>query len=280
MNAAYLRMLRPAQWLKNLMVFFPPLLAGQLLSAAVFVRGMPLLIAFCMVSSAGYILNDLLDRERDRHHPVKCLRPLASGSVGYRSALAWSLALYAFGFFVGWFSVGQLVVYLVGYAVVTLLYSMILKNIPILDLFGISAGFLIRLHAGGELYQIEISPWLFLTVFLLSIFLSTGKRLSEFQILGKNAGDHRASLLRYPDGFLAGTMYMTGAVVLVTYAMYALHKPSLVLSVPLCLFGLLRFIFRVNSGKGGDPTEALLKDWQLFMVGLTWLVIIFWSIYL
>lgn len=277
---AYLRMMRPAQWLKNLMVFFPPLLAGQLLSPTVLGRGIPLLVAFCMISSAGYILNDLLDRERDRHHPTKRSRPLASGRVGQRSALAWSLALYAVGFSIGWFAARQLVVFLAAYAAVALLYSVVLKHLPIIDLFGISAGFLIRLHAGGELFRIEISPWLFLTVFLLSIFLSTGKRLSEFQTLGDSAGDHRASLLCYPDGFLAGTMYMTGAAVLVTYAMYALHKPSLVLSVPLCLFGLLRFIFRVNSGKGGDPTEALLKDWQLFLVGLAWLGIIVWSIYL
>lgn len=277
---AYLRMLRPTQWLKNLMVFFPPLLAGQLLPLSELGRGTPLLVAFCMISSAGYIVNDLLDRKRDRHHPTKRTRPVASGSIGQRNALVWALALYALGFCVGWLSVRQMVVFLAAYAAVALLYSVALKHLPIIDLFGISVGFLIRLHAGGELFKIEISPWLFLTVFLLSIFLSTGKRLSEFQALGSSAGDHRASLLHYPNGFLTGTMYMTGAVVLVTYAMYTLHKPSLMLSVPLCLFGLLRFIFRVASGKDGDPTESLLKDWQLLLVGLAWLGIIVWSIYL
>ena len=215
MIEAYLSMLRPKQWLKNLIIFFPPLLAGQIVGHDVFSKGMLPLAIFCIVSSAGYILNDLLDRERDLHHPTKRSRPLASGSVGHRSAFAWSLALYAVGFSIGWFAARQLVIFLAAYAAVALFYSVVLKHLPIFDLFGISAGFLIRLHAGGELFQIEISPWLFLTVFLLSIFLSTGKRLSEFQTLGDSAGEHRASLLYYPDGFLAGTMYMSGAVVLV-----------------------------------------------------------------
>jgi hypothetical protein len=119
-----------------------------------------------------------------------------------------------------------------------------------------------------------------LTVFLLALFLSTGKRLSESLTLGTDAGEHRASLACYPFGFLWGALYMTGAAVLVTYVMYVLHKPKLIYSVPLCLFGLLRYILRVSSGKGGDPTESLLKDWMLFVVGLLWVVMVFWSIYL
>jgi 4-hydroxybenzoate polyprenyltransferase len=168
---------------------------------------------------------------------------------------------------------------LAGYAAISTSYSLLLKTFPVVDLFCISAGFLIRLQAGGELFQVPISPWLFLTVFLLAVFLSTGKRVSESCSLGDMAGEHRKCLALYPTGFLEGTMYMTGAAVLVTYAMYTLNKQMLIYSVPLCLFGLLRYMFRVTSGKGGDPTESLLKDWLLFVVGLLWVLMVVWSIY-
>lgn len=279
MIVQYLIMLRPPQWLKNLMLFFPPFLAGQALLPGIVTRGLPSFCAFCLVSSAGYVFNDLLDRKRDIHHPKKRFRPLPSGAVSIRSAALFSGMLLVSGLLLASLVSIHTLLMLTGYAVVSLSYSLILKSVPVVDLFCISAGFLIRLQAGGNLFQIPISSWLFVTVFLLAVFLSTGKRLSESRILGDVAGDHRVSLARYPDGFLAGTMYMTGCSVLVTYAMYALNKPKLICTVPLCLFGLLRYILRVISGKGGDPTDSLLKDRVLFVVGLLWVLMVFWSIY-
>ena len=279
MIIAYLTMLRPTQWLKNLLFFFPPFLAGHLLMPGVFIRGMAPFGAFCLVSSAGYIFNDLLDRKRDLHHPQKSLRPLPSGAVSIRGSALLSVLLLVSGLSLASQVSFHMLLMLIGYAIVSLSYSMFLKSVPVFDLFCISAGFLIRLEAGGDLFQIPITSWLFLTVFLLAVFLSTGKRLSESKLLGDAAGEHRASLASYPSGFLAGTMYMTGSSVLVTYAMYALHKPKLIYSVPLCLFGLLRYILRVCSGKGGDPTESLLKDCILLVVSLLWVMMVVWSIY-
>jgi len=275
----YIALIRPTQWLKNLMLFFPPFLAGQLLAPAVASRGIVPFCTFCLVSSAGYIFNDLLDREQDRRHPRKQLRPLAAGRVSIPavvllaaglliSALIWANSIHP-----------ELLPFLLGYLTITLCYSLWLKEIPLVDLFCISSGFLIRLQAGGVLFQIPISPWLFLSVLLLSIFLSTGKRFGELQALGEDAARHRASLAGYPPGFLNGTLYLTAGTVLVTYAMYVVQRPSLIYTVPLCLFGLLRYILRVSSGKSGDPTEALLKDYMLLLVGLSWVVLVFWSIY-
>lgn len=280
MSAPYLTMLRPSQWLKNLMLFFPPFLAGQALLPGIVSRGLPVFCAFCMVSSAGYIFNDLLDQKRDLHHPQKCLRPLPSGKVTIRGAALLSALLLVSGLTLAGLASFHLLLLLLGYAVISLSYSLTLKNIPVVDLFCISAGFLIRLQAGGELFRIPISSWLFVTVFLLAMFLSTGKRLSESRALGKTAGKHRACLALYPEGFLAGTLYMTGCSVLVTYTMYALNKPGLIFSVPLCLFGLLRYMLRVSAGKSGDPTESLLKDRGLFVAGLLWVVMVVWSLYL
>lgn len=276
----YLTIVRPSQWLKNLMLFFPPLLAGHILQSGTLLKGLSPFCSFCLVSSAGYIVNDLLDRDRDQCHPFKKDRPVSSGAVSVRAALLYAAGLLFSGLLLAVFSAPRFVLFLMLYAVVSFLYSMVLKNIPVLDLFGVSAGFLVRLEAGGALFSVPISPWLFVTVLLLSLFLSSGKRLSETMSLGEGAGEHRASLARYPSGFLSGAMYMTGGAVLVTYVMYALHKPRLIYTVPLCLFGLLRYILRVAAGKGGDPTESLLKDRLLFVVGLFWLVMVVWSIYL
>lgn len=278
MSLHYLTMLRPTQWLKNFMLFFPLFLSGQMLPGIVS-SGFLAFCAFCLVSSAGYIFNDLLDRERDVLHPQKSLRALPSGIVGVSSASFYAALLLVSGILLAGLFSRRILLLLFAYALISFLYSLFLKNIPVIDLFCISAGFLIRLQSGGELFQIPISSWLFLTVFLLAIFLSTGKRLSESRALGDRAGNHRASLALYPPGFLAGTMYMTGSAVLVTYAMYSLNKPRLIYTVPLCLFGLLRYLLRVSSGKNGDPTESLLKDWMLFVVSALWLLMVVWSIY-
>lgn len=277
--SAYLKMLRPTQWLKNLMIFFPPFLAGQMILSGVADKGVVPFCAFCLVSSAGYIFNDLLDRDRDVHHPQKSLRPIPSGVVSLSGASFLSAFLLISGLLLAGFNSPRVLLLLIGYAVISTSYSLKLKTVPLVDIFCISAGFLIRLQAGGDLFNIPISPWLFLTVFLMAVFLSTGKRLSESHSLGNMAGEHRISLAHYPHGFLQGTMFMTAGAVLVTYAMYALNRQTLIYSVPLCLFGLLRYMFRVSSGKGGDPTESLLKDRLLFVVGLLWVLMVVWSIY-
>jgi 4-hydroxybenzoate polyprenyltransferase len=168
---------------------------------------------------------------------------------------------------------------LLGYLAVAVSYTLWLKNVPIVDLFCISAGFLLRLMAGGEVFGIAVSEWLFLSVFLLSLFLSTGKRLSEKYTLGEQAASHRKTLGEFPEGFLEGTMYMTGAAVLVTYTMYVISRHMQMATVILCTFGLLRYIFRIRAGQGGDPTESLLKDPILFGVGLLWALMVSWGIY-
>ncbi len=175
----------------------------------------------------------------------------------------------------------KFLLFLLAYLFIAGAYSFSLKKYPIIDLFCISSGFLLRLLAGGEAFGVVVSEWLFLSVFLLALFLSTGKRLSEKNSLGDQAGSHRKSLSGYPDRFLDGVLFMTGSAVLVTYTMYVVsrHKAILLYTVPLCCFGLLRYIFRVQSGKGGDPTESLTRDLPLLIVGLLWVFMVGWGIY-
>jgi decaprenyl-phosphate phosphoribosyltransferase len=271
--------LRPTQWLKNLLLFFPPFLGGELLVPGVFVKGILPMLSFCLASSSVYVLNDILDREHDKNHPRKKNRPIPSGKVTLATAEALYVVLLALALLLA-NRLSTLFLYiLLAYLLVSALYSFFLKRVPLIDLFCISAGFIFRLQAGGEAFGVEISSWLFLSVFLLAIFLSTGKRLYEKNALGDNAGNHRKTLLLYPQGFLDGTMYMTGSAVLVTYTMYVISRHALVYTVPLCCFGLLRYIFRVKAGLGGDPTEALLKDATLLVVGILWAVMVGWGIY-
>jgi len=263
------------------MLFFSPFLGGTLLQPGVWMRGAQPFAAFCMASSAIYILNDLCDCSNDSHHPKKSLRPLPSGRISPRSAslLAITCATIAILTAVGVST--AFLYYLLAYFAISIAYSLHLKNIAVVDIFCISAGFLIRLIAGGAVFEVVISEWLFLSVFLLSVFLSTGKRLSEKRHLGDMAENHRKSLVSYPKGFLEGVMYMTGGAVLVTYTMYVItrHSSLLLFSVPLSCFGLLRYIIRIQAGKSGDPTDSLTRDLPLFTVGLLWTVLVGWGIY-
>lgn len=276
-----LAILRPKQWTKNLILFFPPFLSGALFSSHCLTGyGIITLISFCSVSSSLYIFNDLIDMERDLLHPVKRLRPLASGALSKSMAVSVAILFLSIGFVLAILTVRPLIPYLLLYCAVTVMYSTWLKHIPVVDLFCISCGFLIRLQAGGAVFRIEISEWLFLSVFFLSLFLSSGKRLSELNLLGADAADHRVSLCGYSGGTLDAMLQITAATVLVTYSMYSLAHPQLVYTVPLCTFGLFRYILRIKGGNSGDPTESLFKDLPLLCVSILWALLVAWSIYL
>jgi len=263
------------------MLFFPPFLHGSIDRLDIITSGIIPFSAFCLASSSTYILNDLADIEYDREHPVKRNRPLPSGAISPPIAIIFSLLLLVLSILM---SVKVSIVflgYIVAYISVSVAYSFQLKHFPLLDIFCISSGFLLRLMAGGEAFSIFVSDWLFLSVFLLALFLSTGKRLSEKAALGLSAGNHRKVLIHYPEGFLDGLLYMTGAAVLVTYSMYTVSRHSIILlyTVPLCCFGLMRYLLRVKSGLGGDPTESLVRDMPLFATGLLWVVMVGMGIY-
>lgn len=274
-----LKILRPHQWLKNLMLFFPPFLGRHLLQSDLLLLGLVPFLAFSCASSASYIFNDLMDLEADRKHPAKALRPLASGTVSKSVAVVMIVGLLIGAMLLG-SQVSLLFLGFTGiYLAISLLYSITLKNLPIVDVFCISTGFVLRLYAGGEAFGVHVSDWLFLTVFLLALFLSLGKRYGEQSLLGSAAGQHRQALAKYPKGFLESAMYMSGGAVLVTYAIYTIGRPLLVYTVPLCMFGLLRYLLRVRSGQSGDPTEALLKDLPLLITGIVWALMVGWSVY-
>ncbi|MFZ4855375.1 MAG: decaprenyl-phosphate phosphoribosyltransferase [Desulfuromonadaceae bacterium] len=281
MLRSYLSLLRMRQWLKNLMLYFPPFLGGTLFSLGFNRYTLLPFSAFCLVSSASYICNDVFDRHNDRHHPDKRTRAIASGRISIAPALLFAAILYICSLLMAWNISGMFLVVMLTYVVISVVYSIRLKEIVLLDVFSISACFLLRLQAGGVAFNVAIPEWLFASVFLLSVFLSSGKRLAEKQGLGEHALRHRKALMAYPKGFLEGVMYMSGSTVLVTYTMYVISRHSMLLiySVPLCCFGLLRYLFRIRTGKSGDPTESLVRDVPLLLVGILWVCMVGWGIY-
>lgn len=279
MLLSILKLCRVRQWLKNLMLFFPPFLGGAISNISILSKGVLPFTAFCLASSAVYVSNDIHDRDSDTNHPKKRHRPIASGKVSIAAGWLIFLILLVSSIGISLSVSHKFTLFILLYFLISFSYTCIFRNMPVIDIICISTLFIIRLLAGGVVFGIVVSDWLFLTVFLLAVFLSTGKRLSEKGSLGHSAVAHRKSLAEYPEGFLDGAMYMTGGAVLVTYTMYVITRSFMVYSAPLCCFGLLRYIYRVKKGEGGDPTDSLLRDPVLFLVGLAWSLMVGWGIY-
>ncbi|HAK60174.1 MAG TPA: decaprenyl-phosphate phosphoribosyltransferase [Nitrospiraceae bacterium] len=277
---SYIALLRPHQWLKNLLLLFPPFFGGKMVEPDVLANVLPALLSFSFVASCSYIINDINDIEADRNHGVKRNRLIARGDIPVPFALVIAFLLFAAAFLISftispWFS-GLLGVYLL----ISLSYTFFVKNKVILDIFFIAFGFLIRVLAGGEAFTIPVTSWLFLTVFMVSLLLAAGKRLGELVTLGDEAHRHRKSLTLYTDSFLRGILWFSASSALVTYALYTLeHRSELFYTVPVAAFGLLRYIYIVKDGKG-DPTDALIRDGQIMGVGILWVLMIGAIIYM
>jgi decaprenyl-phosphate phosphoribosyltransferase len=274
-----IKLLRPNQWIKNLLLLFPLFFAGKLfdpnLRSAIF----PALISFSLAASCCYIINDIVDREADKNHHSKRNRAIARGDISITLALILAFSLYIAGMLIASSVSRRFEGLLVVYLLVSCAYTFYFKKVVLVDIFFIAFGFVIRVLSGGEAFRISVTSWLFLTVFLVSLMLGAGKRLGELVSLGDDAHKHRKILIHYSQSFLEGLLWFSAAAALVTYALYTLPREnSLFYTVPLAAFGLIRYIYIVKQGKG-DPTEALLFDKQILSVGVLWACLIGLIIY-
>jgi 4-hydroxybenzoate polyprenyltransferase len=277
-----LRLARPHQWVKNGFVlvglfFYPEGWASAPVNAV-----LEMFVAFCLASSAVYVLNDIVDRESDRLHPRKCLRPLASGAVGVPLAAAFGLILAAGAVFLAArvSPVGLGIVAL--YASINVLYSLGAKHVVILDVFMIAAGFMLRLLAGTVGVGIAPSRWLLLCGLMVTLFLGFAKRRAELLALKGEAGGHRRALDDYGPAFLDNMISVCAAGVLVTYSLYtvdaatvAVHRTEkLIYTVPFVLYGLFRYLFLLHRrGGAGDAATDLFTDWHLLVTFVGWLAL-------
>jgi 4-hydroxybenzoate polyprenyltransferase len=287
--------MRPHQWSKNLFV-----LAALVFSAAEqggldrgrALRSLLAFAAFCLASSAAYLVNDVLDVEKDRAHPEKRGRPIASGQLSIGAALASALVLYGGALLLAATLGGGpwAAAILVGYGALNVAYSTHLKSIVLVDAFCIATGFLLRLGAGGVAAGADISRWAFLCTLFLALFLALNKRRAELMLLGEEGANTRPSLRHYTLPFLDQMVSVLAACAIVAYTMYTVdpdtaHKfgggPLLFWSVPFVAFGIGRYMVLVQSGKGGEnPARILLGGDAWFLLNtLLWAGVVGYAIF-
>jgi 4-hydroxybenzoate polyprenyltransferase len=273
--SALIRAMRPRHWLKNGFVLAPAVFAGHALDAAAMFRAATVVAAFCLVSSAGYLVNDVLDRESDRNDPVKRRRPVASGEMSVAAALLWGAVLYVLAFAAAARSGRNVLLLLVGYVALTLLYSAFLKAIAVIDAMALATGFLLRLVAGAVAIPVTISPWLIVCGFLLALLLAFGKRLPEAEHTGGRSP-------RYPQSYLHDVVTMLAGVTLVAYTLYTVAPDTtrklggsnaLLLTVPLVLFGIMRYLLLLHKEGAQDPTATLFRDRPLLATVVLWIAV-------
>jgi 4-hydroxybenzoate polyprenyltransferase len=287
MFAALLRTMRPHQWVKNFFVLTPLLFAQRLFDYTAGLRTLAGFWAFCLTASAVYVVNDLLDREADRAHPVKRNRPIASGQLpitaAWSAAAVIGAAALGLSLRLGLVFAGTVAAYLV----LNLAYGLWLKRVPYLDVFCIAAGFELRVLAGASAAQVPASGYLLAVTFLLALFLALGKRMHELN-QGVQALKQRSVLRSYSKSAVAALLYASAGATVATYVAYTLdaHTRSffqtdyLVFTSPFALLGILRFLKLVHDRPDAEsPTEEMLRDVPFLTNLAFWTISIFIAIY-
>jgi len=278
---AYVTLLRPPEWVKNVFVFAALLFGAKQGEPQAVGHAVLAFVAFCLASSAGYAFNDVLDRDRDRLHPVKRRRPVASGAVSTRAALAVSVVAATAAFLISaillppcfWCTI-------VGYWALTVLYSLVLKQTMILDVITISVLFVIRALAGALAVQVSVSPWLVVCTFMLCMFLGFGKRRCEIAMMSDtgNAANHRATLRGYTTDLLNHLLSSSGGMAIITFLLYTMDvstpspfpKHQLLYTIPLVVYGIWRYAMLIETGTLTGPTDVIINDRPFLATVLLW----------
>jgi 4-hydroxybenzoate polyprenyltransferase len=273
--------MRPQQWIKNLFLFAALVFSGHLFIAGDVAR-VCLGFAFFSLSASGlYMFNDIADLERDRLHPVKRLRPLPSGRIGRGTAWTAFALLVAAGLLGGAALERGFFWILLTYVAINILYSLYLKNVVILDVMTIAAGFVLRVLAGAAIISVPTSEWLIICTVLLSLFLGFSKRRHELTVLEDSADTHRAVLQHYSPYFLDQMIGIVTASTVMSYVLYTISEDTvlkfgtknLIYTVPFVLYGIFRYLYLVHKREeGGDPTRLALTDRPLLLNTILWIV--------
>ncbi|WP_424665121.1 decaprenyl-phosphate phosphoribosyltransferase [Candidatus Binatus sp.] len=279
--AAIFRLARPHQWIKNALVLAALVFGQRLFVLHDVVLALVGFVAFCALSSAGYILNDIADREADRLNPEKCDRPLARGDLTVAAA---SRAAFAFAAIAAVLSIvlgREFVGIALLYAALQLVYSLWAKHQVIIDVIAVAIGFVLRAFAGGVAIDVEVSPWLVFITFVLALFLVLARRRHELIALGDDAIAHRSALSDYSVRLVDQMISIVAGATLVGYMIYTasaeveakLGTRHLYLTVPFVAFGILRYLYLIDErNEGGDPARALLHDRPLILAVALWVL--------
>jgi decaprenyl-phosphate phosphoribosyltransferase len=279
------RAARPHQWTKNVLVLAPLLPAGQLLSWSAVAGAAIALVSFCFAASGIYLLNDVLDVEADRAHPVKRARPIASGELSIRTAALFALLFLVTALIVALAARPQLILVIAVYEVIQIAYCLGMKHEPVLELASVASGFLLRALAGGVAAGIPLSQWFLMTAAFGSLFMAAGKRYAE-SVLGERQGvPVRRVVKRYTPGYLRFVWTLSATAVVVTYSLWAFevgegrgstwHVVSL---IPFVL-AILRFAVDVDAGVAEAPDRIVVRDRALLALGGFWVATLAAAVY-
>ncbi len=279
-----IKLCRPQHAVKNLLVLFPVFFGAKLLDSHTLVQGILGFLSFCLVASMIYVLNDVLDAERDRNHPDKKNRPVASGRISRAGASVLFVLLGIAGFGLCCFAENKLPVLCLtaAYLILNLAYSWSLKNYPVVDIFILSSGFVFRIYAGGAWCRIPVSSWLFLCVLCAALCFAVGKRRNEM-LHCKDDFSSRPVLKQYNLSYLTNTYYLFCGATIVFFSLWAITMPGTIMPfiIPLVIFILMRYNLIIETtGTDGDPLPVLLKDKILLSLLLVFLIACFAGIYL
>jgi 4-hydroxybenzoate polyprenyltransferase len=292
MIISLIKTMRPKQWIKNVFVFAPLVFDKKLVELNYLAKTVAGFILLCVISGAVYIINDLVDADKDRQHPKKRSRPIASGQLGTGAAIAAAILIPIAALPLSFLLVPPFGAILTLYLLIQIAYSFWLKNVVIIDVMLIAAGFLLRVAAGIPLVDAErFSPWLYVCMMLVSLLIGFGKRRHELVLLKENANAHRQSLEEYNLRLLDHAISIVTASTLLAYALYTFSAEGLpanhamMLTIPFVLYAVFRYLYLIHvKGIGGEPEEIILSDhpfqvsillWGLSVVavlyGLPWL---------
>ncbi len=272
--------MRPKQWTKNLCVFAGLAFSQNIMQMPYMIKTISAFIVFCLLSGSVYILNDLTDLEKDRHHPIKSRRPIASGSLSVFHAQL-TLATLLPGSLVGAFFLGMpFFLVAIAYVILQVMYSFFLKNVVILDAMTVACGFVLRVVAGALVISVEISSWLLVCTMFLALFLSLSKRRHETIIIEDN-DNHRKTWDEYSPYLLDQMITIVSASTIVSYALYSMSAETvakvgtrhLIYTVPFVLYGILRYLYLIyRKGAGGNPETVLVTDVPLIINIVLWTI--------
>jgi len=278
MLKALFKTMRPRQWTKNVFLFAALVFDKQLFILSSFLHTLAGFALFCLISSSVYILNDIADVEADRQHPDKKNRPIASGKLPVSAAWTAAILLVAFTLAAAYWLAPAFSAVIALYFIINLAYSKWLKHIPIVDVLIIAAGFVLRVHAGVTLIHVQrFSPWLYVVMTLLALFLGFGKRRAELALLAQGAGSHRKVLDGYTLPLLDQFIMIVSATSIVSYSLYTFSAPnlpenhSMMLTIPFVVYAVFRYLYLIEvKHAGGAPEEILLSDKPFQISMLLW----------
>lgn len=284
--ASYIKLMRPHHYIKNILIFLPLVFSKNIFNGSLLINVVIGAIAFSLMSSIVYILNDILDVEADKKHEKKKYRPIASGAVSIRNAIILAIILFILSILLNWYIKSNMVALCVfyGYLLMNILYSVKLKHVPIVDVVILAFGFMLRVFYGSAITEIAISDWLYITILAFSFYMGLGKRRNEFRKMGK---DGREVLKYYNETFLTSNLYMCMALGIVFYSLWcvdvnasALGRINIIWTVPLVMIICMRYSLNIEGDSLGDPVDVILGDKLLIALAGIYSVVMFMALYL